>query len=227
MIGFVITPLLLLAFESQSIEVVKVLDVMKQDVLGRFGALMEDLTSGAKETFADVADCESIKKELTESVLAPIEHRELASAYGVKPAKGILLFGPPGTGKTLIMRALANEIRGGFYYIKASAILRPYPGEGAQALSKIFETARKNAPAVLFIDEIDSIGRKRDIEGGESTEILSALLTEMDGFNKTSRVVMVGATNAPQLLDEALTRPGGSTSRYTCPCPTRLDGRRF
>lgn len=220
--SFVMAPILLIILEGTGVEMVKVLDVMKQDVLGKFGELMEDLTSGTKETFADIADYESIKKELTEAVLAPIEHRELTSAYGVKPAKGILLFGPPGTGKTLIMRALANEIRSGFYYIRASSIMRPYPGEGSQALSKIFVTARKNAPAVLFIDEIDCIGRKRAVEGGEATELLSTLLSEMDGFQKTSRVVMVGATNVPQVLDTALTRPGRFDKAIYVPLPDQI-----
>jgi len=207
-LSFLVTPAFLFALESQNIEVVKVLDVMKQDILGKFGALATDMAT-PKETFDDVADYDNIKQELNDAVLAPIERKDIAGAYGVKPAKGILLFGPPGTGKTLIMRALANEIRAGFYYISAPSLITAYPGESGQALVKIFETAKKNAPAILFIDEIDAIARKRSEESTEPLrELLTTLLTEMDGFLKTPGVVVVGATNAPDLLDPALLRPG-------------------
>ena len=129
-----------LFLEFNNVEVVKALEVMKQDFLGKFGEAFQDLTSGAKETLDDVANYDETKKELREAILAPIEHREIAGAYNVKPAKGILLFGPPGTGKTLIMRALANEIRAKFFYVKTSSIVSPFQGQSSQDLSKIFNT---------------------------------------------------------------------------------------
>ncbi|MEM0074403.1 MAG: AAA family ATPase [Candidatus Micrarchaeaceae archaeon] len=205
--SFAVSPVLLFILESQNIEVVLALNVMKQDLFGKFGSGENLITP--TETFNDVANYDNVKKELYEAVIAPIEHREIAGAYGVQPAKGILLFGPPGTGKTLIMRALANEIRAGFYYVTASSLITAYPGESGDALNKIFEVAKKHAPAVVFIDEIDSVARNRsgDISEPEK-EIVTTILTSMDGFLKTPGVVIVGATNAPNLLDPALLRPG-------------------
>ncbi|MGC8547834.1 MAG: AAA family ATPase [Candidatus Micrarchaeia archaeon] len=203
--GFAVAPLMLFILESQGIEVVEALNVMKQDLLGKFGS--QSLVT-PKETFNDVADYENIKQELEEAVITPIEHREIAGAYGVQPAKGILLFGPPGTGKTLIMRALANEIRAGYYYVSSTNLITSFPGESTEMLSKIFDTAKKHAPAVIFIDEIDAVAGKRAGDIEPVREVLTTLLTEMDGFLKTPGVLIVGATNAPDLLDPAILRPG-------------------
>ena len=218
--SFAITPLFLFTLESENIDVVMALDVMKQDTLGKFGVAFEDLTKGSKETLEDVADYDETKKELRNAVLSPIEHREIAGAYGVKPAKGILLFGPPGTGKTLIMRALANEIRASFFYVNGSSLLSGIPGSSAQALTRIFATAKKNSPCVLFFDELDSIAGRRDVQENESKkELLTALLSEMDGFEKISNVVIVGATNVPQLLDPSVMRPGRFDKILFMPLP--------
>ncbi|MDE1855006.1 MAG: AAA family ATPase [Candidatus Micrarchaeota archaeon] len=207
--SFIITPIIIFVLEATDVEVVQALDVMKQDILGKFGVAFQDLTKGSSETLDDVANYDETKQELKESILAPIEHREISGAYKVNPAKGILLFGPPGTGKTLIMRALANEIRAGFFYVSAASLISPYPGESAQALAKIFATAKKHAPCVLFFDEIDNIAGKRESQESQSgLELITTLLSEMDGFKAISDVVIVGATNAPQLLDPAVLRPG-------------------
>ncbi len=220
MISFLLTPIAIFALESSNIEVVQALDVMKRDILGKFGVALEDLTQGTTETLDDVANYDETKQELKESILGPIEHREIAGAYNVKPAKGILLFGPPGTGKTLIMRALANEIRAGFFYVSASSLMSPYPGESAQALSRIFATAKKHAPCVLFFDEIDNIAGKREQQTNTSgLELITTLLSEMDGFKTISDVVIVGATNAPQLLDPAIMRPGRFDKILYMPLP--------
>jgi len=219
-IGFLITPLILLFLELNDIPVIRALDVMKQDFRAKFGEGFEDLTSGSKETLDDVANYEETKEELKTAIISPIEHREIAGAYGVKPAKGILLFGPPGTGKTLIMRAIANEIRAGFFYVKASSIISPYAGESAQAISRIFAIAKKHAPCVLFFDEIDGIASSREVQTTETgKEILSTLLSEMDGFQKIDNVVIVGATNAPNMLDPSLLRPGRFDKLIYMPLP--------
>lgn len=218
--GFVAIPLVLLFLEFNDVTVVRALEVMKQDFRGRFGEVFEDLTPGTRETLEDVADYEETKKELKEAVLAPIEHRELAGAYNIKPAKGILLFGPPGTGKTFVMRALANEIRAGFFYVKTSQLLSPYPGVSAQSISRIFSTAKKHAPAILFFDEIDSIAGNREIaESDTEKQILSTLLSEMDGFQRIEGVVIVGATNIPQALDPSIMRPGRFDKIIYMPLP--------
>ena len=219
-ISFAITPIFIFLLETENIDVVMALDVMKQDILGKFGVAFEDLTKGSNETLDDVAGYAETKKELRNSVLAPIEHREMAGAYGVRPAKGILLFGPPGTGKTLIMRALANEIRASFYYVHGSSLLSGIPGSSSQAISRIFATAKKNAPCVLFFDELDSIASRREAMESESKkELLTALLSEMDGFEKMSNVVIVGATNVPQLLDPSIMRPGRFDKILFMPLP--------
>jgi SpoVK/Ycf46/Vps4 family AAA+-type ATPase len=219
-VGFAITPLIFLLLELNDISVIKALDVMKQDFRAKFGEAFEDLTTGSNETLDDVADYEETKEELKTAIISPIEHREISGAYGVKPAKGILLFGPPGTGKTLIMRALSNEIRAGFFYVKASSILSPYSGESAQALSRIFATAKKHAPCVLFFDEIDGIAGTREAQETETgKQILSTLLSEMDGFQKIDNVVIVGATNAPNLIDPSLLRPGRFDKLIYMPLP--------
>ncbi len=219
-IGFAITPFVLLFFELNDIQVIKALEVMKQDFRAHFGEGFEDLTSGTNETLDDVANYEETKEELKTAIISPIEHREISGAYGVRAAKGILLFGPPGTGKTLIMRALANEIRAGFFYVKASSILSPYSGESAQRISNIFAIAKKHAPCVLFFDEIDGIAGTRGEQQTEAgKQILSTLLSEMDGFQRLDNVVIVGATNAPNLIDPSILRPGRFDKLIYMPLP--------
>ncbi|MGA3021177.1 MAG: ATP-binding protein, partial [Candidatus Micrarchaeales archaeon] len=219
-VSFLITVVFIFILETLNINVVQALEVMKQDVLGKFGVAFEDLTRGSNETLEDVANYDQTKQEIKETILQPIEHREIAGAYKVHPAKGILLFGPPGTGKTLIMRALANEIRAGFFYVKGSSLLSPYPGESSQALSKIFATAKRHVPCVLFFDEIDCIAGKRESqESATGRELITTLLSEMDGFQKISDVVIVGATNVPQLLDPSIMRPGRFDKIIYMPLP--------
>ncbi|MEM4064252.1 MAG: AAA family ATPase [Candidatus Micrarchaeaceae archaeon] len=219
-LSFVATPIVLLLMEFGDIHVVQALDIMKKDVREKFGEAFEDLSMGTTETLDDVADYENTKQELKQALLEPIEHRELQGLYNVKPAKGILLFGPPGTGKTYMMRALANEVRAGFYYIKTSSIISPYPGEGSQTLSRIFATAKKHAPCVLFLDEIDAIASSRELqESGTIKEMFSTLLVEMDGFQKIEGVVVVGATNMPHVLDPGIMRPGRFDKIIYMPLP--------
>lgn len=220
--GFVITPPLIFALELNDVNIVRALDVMKRDFLGKFGDAFEDLTSGTHETLNDIGDYVETKKELTEAILEPIEHREIAGAYNIKPAKGILLFGPPGTGKTLMMRALSNEIRARFFYVKTSSIVSPYSGESIQMLSKIFAMVKKHSPAVLFFDEIDGIAGKREAQTDENTrQLLSMLLSEMDGFQKLEGIVVVGSTNVPHLLDPSIMRPGRFDKIIYVPLPDR------
>jgi SpoVK/Ycf46/Vps4 family AAA+-type ATPase len=227
-IGYIGIVLFVFVLEMYNVEIIKALDVMKQDFRGKFGEMYEDLSNGTIETFNNVANYEETKKELKEAILSPLEKKELAGAYNIKPPKGILLFGPPGTGKTLIMRALANEIHAGFFYVKTSSILSSYSGESSNTLTKIFATAKKHSPAILFFDEIDSIAGSRLSQGGGENEmqILSTLLTEMDGFQSIEKVIIVGATNMPQLLDPGIMRPGRFDKIIYMPLPN-LEGRRL
>jgi SpoVK/Ycf46/Vps4 family AAA+-type ATPase len=225
--SFVIAPAALYILELNNIKIVKALDVRKQDIRMKFGEAFEDLQSeNYTGGFSDIGNYDATKKELYDAVIAPIEERGISRAYNVSPARGIMLFGPPGTGKTMLMRALANDIKAGFYLIKASNLISSFPGETECAISNIFTIAKKNAPAVLFFDEIDALSRSRDQDPDEThRQALSQLLTEIDGFQKLKNVVVVGATNAPQLIDPALLRPGRFDKLIYMPLPD-FNGRK-
>ncbi|MGB9703316.1 MAG: AAA family ATPase [Candidatus Micrarchaeia archaeon] len=201
---------MILIFESYGYEPSLEIEVVKKDMGKKFLALgIEDLSFGSKEKMDDIGNYEETKKEIYEGIVMPIEEKAMGGAYGVKPVKGVLLFGPPGTGKTLLMRALANEIKVGLYYVKASSLLSPYQGVTEKNISEVFSLAKKNAPCILFFDEIDAIAPKRELtESEENRRVLSALLQELDGFTPETNIIFVGATNAPNLIDPALLRPG-------------------
>jgi len=168
-------------------------------------------TERPKTTFADVAGYTGVKQEIREVVdflKTPQRFRDI----GAKIPKGVLLVGPPGTGKTLLARAVAGEAGVPFLSITGSDFMEMFVGVGASRVRDLFQTARKNAPAIIFIDEIDSIGRKRGagLGGGhdEREQTLNQMLSEMDGFEASESVVIIAATNRPDILDPALLRPG-------------------
>jgi SpoVK/Ycf46/Vps4 family AAA+-type ATPase len=203
--------LFLFMLETNGIDIVYSLDVRKEDLRMKFGDAFEDLASETtREKFSDIGNYEATKKELSDAIIFPIEEKGVSRAYNVKPVRGVLLFGPPGTGKTMIMKALANEIHVGFYLIKASNLVSAMPGETERRLANVFNIARKNQPCVLFIDEIDSIGRSRQRASVDESRkaMLTQILMEMDGFRRSDKIIVVGATNVPQVLDAALMRPG-------------------
>ncbi|BDG60747.1 ATP-dependent metallopeptidase FtsH/Yme1/Tma family protein [Caldinitratiruptor microaerophilus] len=159
-------------------------------------------------TFADVAGLDEVLGDLRELVDF-IRNRDRYLALDARLPRGVLLYGPPGTGKTLIARALAGEAGATFRYASGSSFVEKYVGVGAQRIRELFQDARKHAPAVVFVDEIDTIGRRRgSAETAEWDSALNQLLTELDGFNSTDNVLFVAATNRRELLDEALLRPG-------------------
>lgn len=161
-----------------------------------------------KTTFQDVAGLEEIKEELFEIVdfmRSPDKYQKM----GAKVPKGVLFYGPPGTGKTLLASAVAGETNASFFNVTGSEFVEKYVGVGAKRVRTLFEKARKEAPSIIFIDEIDAIGAKRHLESNnEKDQTLNQLLVELDGFNKDSNIIIVGATNRLDLLDEALLRPG-------------------
>ncbi len=164
-----------------------------------------------KTTFADVAGADEEKEELQEIVeflRSPKKYKEL----GARVPKGVLLVGPPGTGKTLLARAVAGEAGVQFFSISGSDFVEMYVGVGASRVRDLFEQAKKNAPCIIFIDEIDAVGRQRGagLGGGhdEREQTLNQLLVEMDGFGANEGVIMMAATNRPDILDPALMRPG-------------------
>ena len=164
-----------------------------------------------KTTFADVAGCEEAIEELGE-IKEFLQEPAKFQAVGAKIPKGVLLYGPPGTGKTLLARAVAGEAGVPFYSISGSDFVEMFVGVGASRVRDLFEQAKENAPAIVFIDEIDAVGRHRGagMGGGhdEREQTLNQLLVEMDGFDVRGGVILIAATNRPDVLDPALLRPG-------------------
>ncbi len=160
-------------------------------------------------TWEDIGDLEEAKEKIREIVELPMKHPELFKHLGIEPPKGILLYGPPGVGKTLLAKALANEIGAYFIAINGPEIMSKYYGESEQRLREIFEEAEKNAPAIIFIDEIDAIApRREEVTGEVEKRVVAQLLTLMDGLKERGRVIVIGATNRPEAVDPALRRPG-------------------
>jgi cell division protease FtsH len=162
-------------------------------------------------TFSDVAGIEQAKLELTE-VVDFLKNSDRFTAVGAKIPKGVLLVGPPGTGKTLLARAVAGEAGVPFFSISGSEFVEMFVGVGASRVRDLFEQAKSNAPCIVFIDEIDAVGRQRGagLGGGndEREQTLNQLLTEMDGFEGNTGIIIIAATNRPDVLDSALLRPG-------------------
>ncbi len=175
-----------------------------------------------KKTFKDVAGCDEAKVEAQE-IIDYLKNPGFFTQFGARPPRGILLIGPPGTGKTLLGRAIAGEAEAAFFYVTASEFVEMYVGVGAARVRALFDNARKNRPAIIFVDELDAVGRQRGagIGGGhdEREQTLNQLLTEMDGFASNAAVVFMGATNRPDVLDSALTRPGRFDRRILVDAP--------
>ena len=166
-------------------------------------------TTYAKVTWEDIGDLEDVKERIREIVELPMKHPELFQRLGIEPPKGILLYGPPGVGKTLLARALANEIGAYFISINGPEIMSKFYGESEERLRQIFDEANKNAPSIIFIDEIDAIAPKREEVTGEvEKRVVAQLLTLMDGIKGRGKIIVIGATNRPDAIDPALRRPG-------------------
>ncbi len=160
-------------------------------------------------TYEDVGGLGSEIKKVREMVELPLKHPEVFERLGIEPPKGVLLHGPPGTGKTLLAKAVANETNANFILINGPEIMSKYYGQSEENLRKKFEDAEKNAPSIIFIDEIDAIASKREESKGEvERRVVAQLLALMDGLKSRGKVVVIAATNIPNSLDPALRRPG-------------------
>ena len=159
----------------------------------------------------DIGGLEETKKQLQEMILFPIEHPEKFHKFGMQPSKGVLFYGPPGCGKTLLAKAVANECSANFISIKGPEMLTMWFGESEANVRDVFDKARAASPCVLFFDELDSIavarGGHSGDAGGAGDRVINQLLTEMDGVGAKKNIFIVGATNRPEIMDEALLRP--------------------
>jgi cell division protease FtsH len=200
-----------------------------QNALGSFGRSRARRyePSGDRVTFADVAGIEEAKDELSE-VVDFLRNPEKYRRLGGRIPHGVLLSGPPGTGKTLLARAVAGEANAPFYSMAASEFVEAIVGVGAARVRDLFKEAKENAPAIVFIDELDAVGRARTsgiagFSGGndEREQTLNQILTEMDGFDSATNVIVIGATNRPDVLDQALLRPGRFDRRVAVQPPDR------
>src|SRR5438034_11292394 len=178
-------------------------------------------------TFADVAGVEEAKQELQE-IVEFLKYPEKFAALGARIPKGLLLVGPPGTGKTLISRAVAGEAGVPFFSISGSEFVEMFVGVGASRVRDLFTQAKRSAPCIVFIDEIDAVGRHRGNSVGghdEREQTLNQLLVEMDGFDPNANIIVIAATNRPDVLDPALLRPGRFDRRVVLDAPD-INGRR-
>ncbi len=179
-----------------------------------------------KVSYDDIGGLGDAVKKIREMVELPLRHPELFKRLGVEAPKGVLLHGPPGTGKTMLAKAVAGETSSNFISIGGPEIVSKFYGESEGKLREIFKDAEENAPSIIFIDEIDSIAPKRDeVNGEEERRIVAQLLSLMDGLNSRGKVVVIGATNRPNSIDEALRRPGRFDREIEIGIPDR-DGRR-
>lgn len=176
----------------------------------RPSAMREVLVETPNVNWADVGGLDEVKEELKEAVEWPMKYPDSFTRMGIRPSRGILLYGPPGTGKTLLAKAVAKESEANFIQVKGPSLLSMWVGKSEEGMRKIFERARQVAPCVIFFDEIDSLAGKRGIDyGNKVTErVLNQMLAEMDGLEDLKDILVIGATNRPDMLDPALLRPG-------------------
>jgi transitional endoplasmic reticulum ATPase len=214
-------------FEAESIprEVLDELKVTRKDFYEALkmvepSALREVLIEVPNVRWEDIGGLEDVKQELREAVEWPLKYPEAFRGLGISPPKGILLYGPPGTGKTLLAKAVANESQANFIAIKGPEVLSKWVGESEKNIREIFRKARQAAPTVIFIDEIDAIAPRRGTDVNRVTDrLINQLLTEMDGIQENSGVVVIGATNRPDIIDPALLRPGRFDRLILVPAP--------
>jgi len=222
-----ILPKIDLEEESIPPEVLEELRVKKDDFSDALkivepSALREVFVEIPNVGWEDIGGLENIKQELKEVVEWPLKYAGEYEKLGIKPSRGILLFGPPGTGKTLLAKAVAHESEANFISIKGPEILSKWVGESEKAVREIFRKAKQASPCIIFFDEIDAIASRRGLEEGGARvgeRIVNQLLTEIDGLEELHGVIVIGATNRPDLLDAGLLRPGRFDRLLYVPVP--------
>ncbi len=209
-------------------EVLEKLKITKKDFANalkivRPSALREVLVEVPDVKWDDIGGLEDVKQELKEAVEWPLKNPDSFKNLGVKPPKGILIYGAPGTGKTLLAKAVANESDANFILVKGPEMLSKWVGESEKAVRAVFKKARQTAPTIIFFDEVDSIAPRRGISSDShvSERVVNQILTEMDGLENLQDVVVIAATNRPDMLDTALLRPGRFDRIILCPAPDK------
>ncbi len=212
-------PLIAIEAEPEGI----ILITEKTEIELREKPVVLDVT-GTGITYEDIGGLSDEIQRLREMIELPMKHPEVFERLGIEPPKGVLMYGPPGTGKTLIAKAVANESGANFFSIAGPEIMSKYYGESEQRLREIFEEANKDAPSIIFIDELDSIAPKREEVTGEvERRVVAQLLTMMDGLEERGQVVVIGATNRIDAIDPALRRPGRFDREIEIGVPDRLE----
>ncbi|MBN2423215.1 CDC48 family AAA ATPase [Candidatus Woesearchaeota archaeon] len=210
---------------SESLEKLRITqkDFIEALKVVRPSAMREVLIEMPNVKWENIGGLEKIKQELIEAVEWPIKYPDCFKRMGVNPPKGILLYGAPGTGKTLLAKAVANESQANFILVKGPELLSKWVGESEKAVRKIFEKARQASPSIIFFDEIDSLVPRRGISGDNhvSDKVVNQILTEMDGLQDLHDIVIIGATNRPDMLDTALLRPGRFDRIILVPVPEK------
>ena len=195
------------ALNQDSLSIIEVLDNSWDPLVSGTEVIEKPLT-----TFSDIGGLDEQIKQIRQAIELPFERPEAFREFGIEPPKGVLITGPPGTGKTMLAKAVANSTEATFLGLVGSELAQKYIGEGGRMVRELFDLARKRAPAIIFIDEIDAIGSKRlDMATSGDREVqrtLMQLLAELDGFESLDDVKVIAATNRPELLDVALLRPG-------------------
>ncbi|WP_345350488.1 AAA family ATPase [Rhodococcus olei] len=205
----------------------------QSDLLGALGVIRPLSRSGTEElavgsvTLDDVGDMLETKRALTETVLWPLQHPDSFARLGIEPPRGVLLYGPPGCGKTYLVRALAGSGQLSVHAVKGAELMDKWVGASEKAVRELFQRARDSAPSMIFLDEVDSLAPRRgqSTDSGVTDRVVAALLTELDGVEPLRDVVVVGATNRPDLIDPALLRPGRLEKLVFVP-PPDADARR-
>jgi len=193
----------------------------------RPSSLREVLIETPKTTWEDIGGLTQLKQELKEAVELPLKNPQVFKRLGIRPPRGLLMYGPPGTGKTLLAKAVANESEANFILVRGPELLNKWVGESEKGIRKIFEKARQSSPSIIFFDEIDAIAPRRGSSDNQVMErVVNTLLAEMDGLEDLAEVVVIGATNRPDIIDPALLRPGRFDKLLLTPPPhekARLD----
>jgi 26S proteasome regulatory subunit T3 len=191
--------------------------------------MMKVQGGGGDVLWSDIGGLDTQKQEIKEAIELPLTHPDMYLKLGIDPPRGVLLYGPPGTGKTMMAKAVASTTKATFIRVVGSEFVQKYLGEGPRMVRDVFRMARENAPSIIFIDEIDSIATKRfDAQTGADREVqrvLIELLTQMDGFDQTTNVKVIMATNRADTLDPALLRPGRLDRKIEFPLPDKRQKR--